>query len=98
VNDGGAAASNEHIAVAGSTQTATSVNHDASLTCSFVWSYDENQANNGSTATLREVALFNRSESNSNSGTMVSRATFGDIVKNSDVQVSFTYELRFSAT
>lgn len=91
VTNGGAAAANERIAVSGTTSAINS----SGITCQYTWSYDTNQAINGGTATLNEVGLFNRSVTNA--GTMAARATFGDITKNTDVQVSFTYQLRFSA-
>jgi hypothetical protein len=91
VSDGGpATATNARISVAGTT-SATASN---GCTAQYTWSYDTNQARNGSTATLKEVALFNRSASSGS--TMIARATFGDIVKNTDVQVSFSYQLRFN--
>lgn len=91
VTNGGAAAANERIAVSGTTSAINS----SGITCQYTWSYDTNQANNAGTATLNEVGLFNRSVTTA--GTMAARATFGDITKNTDVQVSFTYQLRFSA-
>ena len=91
VTNGGAAAANERIAVSGTTSAIAS----SGITCQYTWSYDTNQAINGGTAVLNEVGLFNRSVTTA--GTMMARATFGDISKNSDVQVSFTYQLRFTA-
>ncbi len=81
---------NARIVVAGTT-SATATN---GCTAQYTWSYDTNQARNGATATLKEVALFNRSASSGS--TMIARATFGDIVKSTDVQVSFSYQLRFN--
>lgn len=69
----------------------------SNVTCQFTWSYDTHDANGAATdgvATLREVGLFTAS---SKATKMVARATYGDITKNTDVQVSFTYELRFQA-
>jgi hypothetical protein len=95
VSDGGpATATNARISVAGTT-SATATN---GCTAQYTWSYDTGQAKNSTaataTATLREVGLFNNSVSNA--ATMIARATFGDIVKSTDVQVSFSYQLRFN--
>lgn len=93
VTTGGAGAANARISVSGTTSATAS----SGCTAQYTWSYDTNQANNGGSVTLREVGLFNRSVGSiaTDGGTMFARATFGDIAKNTDVQVSFSYQLRF---
>ena len=61
-------------------------------TAQFTWSYETNEFTATNNNVFGEVALFNSSAG----GTMFSRATYAQTSKNSSMQISFTYQLRFS--
>jgi|WetSurSiteA1Bulk_404760.scaffolds.fasta_scaffold00135_21 hypothetical protein len=63
----------------------------ATGTVQFTWSYETNEFTDSSNNVFGEVGLFN----SVSGGTMVSRATYAQTTKDSNMQVSFTYQLRF---
>lgn len=64
----------------------------ATGTVQFTWSYETNEFTATNDNVFGEVSLFN----SSSGGTMFSRATFAQTTKDSNMQISFTYQLRFS--